>query len=126
MLKIFQICFYIKDKDIVVAKKTSYDIGSTVCFYENGQLKISKITGKREDGTYITKMDDSFYNDQSKIKYSDIKGEYLFKLKYLYGIVSSKIILTILLIILIITLIRLNQANKKSKIRKNKKQDFNV
>ncbi len=117
------IVFLNKDNDIIIAQKTNYPIGCTICFFENGKIKISTITGTREDGSYITKMNDSLYNDQSRIMPKDVSGKYLFKIKYLYGIITSKVLLIILLILLIITLINLNKANKKSIQRKIKKQD---
>lgn len=114
----------IDDKDLVIAQKSNYEIGSTVCFLEYGNLKVSKITGIRQDGSYITKMDEGIYNDQSKIYQNNIIGIYCCKIKYIVGIFKSKITLSLFLVILVYMLYELNNSKRKSNKRKIKKEEM--
>lgn len=121
---IYKFKFFVNDNNLIVARLTTPKVGDTICFYEYGNFKISKITGIREDGTYITKIDGALYNDQSKLHDNDVKGVYLFQIKYIIGILKSKVTLAIFIIILLYLFFQVSGAKRKSNRRKVKKEEI--
>lgn len=121
----------LKKGDAIIIKKVAEDqlrVNDIVTFKINGEIithRIVRIDEVNSEKFYITKGDNNNVEDSDELRFSDIEGKQIIKIRHLGNIVAGlKNGIVIILVVLIALIMHLNriEMKEKSEARREKKK----